>query len=140
MVAVVVGVVTLTACGGGPSRSTSSFCTELDRQLPRLDGPLTSQEDLDALVRRYEDLGDVAPLAVEQDWDRLTDLVRAAATAAIDDPEAVQDVADQTYATERAYVRITEWVNANCGLTMPAAGGIETTTVAPPSTDSVPPT
>lgn len=138
--AVVIGVASLGACGGDASRSTSAFCNELDRQLPGLDGPLADDGDLDALIDRYEGLGALAPLAVEDDWDRLTGLVRAAATAAIDDPDSIQDVADQTYATERAYVRITEWVDANCGLAMPAPGGMETTTVAPPPSDAPPAT
>ncbi len=135
----VVALAGLGACGSSPERSSSRFCTELDAQLPALEGlsPTATQEELDALVARFDDLNEIAPLALEEDWQQLTDLAHTAATVVPTDPASVQKVADQSYATERAYRRITEWVSANCGLAMPPAGGIETTTIAPP--DSTPP-
>lgn len=137
-VAAAVALTAFASCGGSPERSASRFCSELDRQLPALQTTPAAAEDFETLLAAYEEVGEVAPLAVEEDWQRLTELVRAAMTAAIDDPESMQELAEQSYATERPYVRIAEWVSSNCGLTMPAAGGIETTTVAPPPTDSTP--
>jgi hypothetical protein len=135
--AAAVALVGLAACGGSPERSSSRFCSELDRQLPGLEGPTATQADQDALLARYEDLSGIAPLAVEDDWRQLTDLVRAAVTVVPSDPASQQKLADEAYATERAYRRIFDWVGANCGLTLPEPGGIETTTVAPPP-DSTP--
>lgn len=124
----------LVACGGSPERSSSRFCSRLDQQLPALLGPYATQEEQDALLARYQDLGEVAPLAVEEDWQALTELVQTAITVAPGDQESTQRLADAAYATERAYRRIHEWVATTCGLTMPDPGGIETTTttVAPP--------
>lgn len=138
--AAAVALAGLVACGGSPERSSSRFCSELDQQLPGLE-PLSATatpEEVDALVARFDELNEVTPLAVEEDWQQLTDLVHTAATVVPTDPASVQKMADEGYATERAYRRIVEWVSANCGLTMPPAGGIETTTVAPPP-DSTPP-
>jgi hypothetical protein len=129
----------LAACGGSPERSSSRFCSELDRQLPGLEGPTATQADQDALLARYEELDEITPLAVEDDWRQLTELVRTAVTVVPSDPESVQRLADESYATERAYRRIHDWASANCGLTLPLPGGIETTTVAPPP-DSTPAT
>ena len=131
-------VAVLTACGGSPERSSSRFCSELDRQLPGLEGPVATQADQDALVTRYDELNAITPLAVEEDWQQLTDLVHTAVTVVPNDPASVQKVADQSYATERAYRRIVDWVGTNCGLTMPPAGGIETTTTTLPPADSTP--
>jgi hypothetical protein len=130
----------LAACGGSPERSSSRFCRELEQQLPSLQGVSTTatQEELDALVARFDELNEITPLAVEEDWQQVTDLVHTVATVVPTDPASTQKVADAAYATERAYRRVFEWVGANCGLTMPDPGGIEATTVAPPPTDSTP--
>jgi hypothetical protein len=130
--AVTVALAALVACGGSPERSSSRFCSELDRQLPGLEGPMATQEEQDALVARYDELNEITPLALEEDWQQLTDLIHTAVTVVPTDPESVQRAADEAYATERAYRRIFEWVNANCGISMPQPGGIETTTIAPP--------
>jgi hypothetical protein len=130
--AATVALTALVACGDSPERSSSRFCSELDQQLPGLEGPLATQEEQDALVARYDALNEIAPLALEEDWQQLTDLIHTAATIVPTDPASVQRATDQAYATERAYRRIFEWVSANCGLTMPQPGGIETTTIAPP--------
>ena len=135
--AATVALAALVACGGSPERSSSRFCSELDQQLPGLEGPVATQEDQDALVARYDELNEIAPLALEEDWQQLTDLIHTAATIVPTDPASVQRASDVAYATERAYRRIFEWVSANCGLTMPQPGGIETTTIAPPP-DSTP--
>jgi len=137
--AAAMAVAALAACGSSPARSSSRFCSELDQQLPGLSAlsPTATQEELDALVARYDELNQITPLAVEADWQQLTDLVHTAATVVPNDPTSRQKMADEAYATERAYRRIFEWVGANCGLTLPEPGGIETTTVAPPP-DSTP--
>jgi hypothetical protein len=135
--AIAVAMAGLAACDSAPERSSSRFCSELDRQLPGLEGPTATQADQDALLARYEQLSEITPLAVEDDWQQLTELVRTAVTVVPSDPESVQKLADESYATERAYRRIFDWVTATCGVTMPQPGGIETTTVAPPP-DSTP--
>lgn len=128
--------VALGACGGSPERSSSRFCTRLDQELPGLEGPLATQADQDALVARYDALSEVAPLAIQQDWEALTELVHTAVTLVPTDPESVQRAADQAYATERAYRRIFDWVGATCGLTMPQPGGLESTPTTPPPADT----
>jgi hypothetical protein len=132
--AVTVALAALAACGDSPERSSSRFCRELDQQLPVLEppSPTATQEELDSFVARYDELNEITPLAVEEDWQQLTDMIHTVATVVPTDPESVQRAADEAYASERAYRRIFEWVSANCGITMPQPGGIETTTIAPP--------
>jgi hypothetical protein len=134
LAALTIAAAVLGACGGSPERSSSRFCSELDQQLPALEtlSATATQEELDALVARFDELNEITPLAVEEDWQDLTDLVHTAVTVVPTDPASTQKAADAAYATERAYRRVVDWVSANCGLTMPDPGGIETTTIAPP--------
>ena len=131
VLAVAVGAGVIGACGGSPERSATAFCTELDRELPGLEGPTQTQADLDALVARYDGLNEIAPLAIEDDWQELTDLVVTAATVVPTDPTSVQIVADAAYRTERAARRLEAWVSATCGLTMPAVVGLEAPATVP---------
>ena len=67
-------------------------------------------------VERYERLLEVAPLAVEDDWRALTELLRTAGGLDASDEEAVQNVVDQAYASERAAQDAMKWVMTNCGV------------------------
>ncbi len=127
---------TLSSCGGESDRSATAFCNALDRELPGLEGPTATQDDLDALVQRYDHLAELAPLAVEADWGTLTELVHTAVTVVPSNAESVQALLDASYRTERAARRVETWVSATCGLAMPAVLGLEgtTTTLAPEST------
>jgi|SRR6478735_440955 len=131
-----VGAATVTGCGGGSERSATAFCNRLDKDLPGLEGPTETQDDLDHLVARYDSLAGVAPLAIQDDWDQLTELIHTAVSVVPTDAESVQKVIDATYATERAARRVETWVTSTCGLTMPVVLGLEgtTTTVAPETT------
>src|SRR5688500_1733326 len=111
--ATAVALAGLAGCGSSPERSSSRFCRELEAQLPALEriSPTATPAEVDALVARFDELNEVTPLAVEEDWQQLTDLVHTAATVVPTDPESVQRMADESYASERAYRRIEEWVS-----------------------------
>ena len=79
---------------------------------------------INELVERYERLLDVAPLAVEDDWRALTELLRAAADLDASNEESVQDVVDQAYANERAAQDAMEWVMTNCGVDISTGGSV----------------
>ena len=86
-------------------RSATAFCNRLDKDLPGLEGPTETQDDLDHLVARYDSLAGVAPLAIQDDWDQLTELIHTAVSVVPTDAESVQKVIDATYATERGTAR-----------------------------------
>jgi hypothetical protein len=116
----------LGACDSGPQRGTAAFCEQLTNQRDVLAGPLATQTDVEALVARYQELERFAPLAIEPSWDRLVVLVETAATVDPDDADSVQRAVDAAYASEEAAREVAEWADVNCGLDLPAIGGVGT--------------
>ena len=79
---------------------------------------------------------DSAPLAVEEQWRRLADLVDAAATVDLTSTESRAVVVEQAASTEGAAIEIAEHAATTCGLTllMGTPPPATTTTVPPPDT------
>ena len=108
-----------------PERTGARFCAELGEQAPLLAGPLGTPDDVDELVKRYRDLEKITPLAIEEEWTILTDLVEAASDVDPSDPRSQQDVADAAYKAERPARDIAIWVETTCGISMPDVVGVE---------------
>lgn len=108
-------IATLTACST-PARTATNFCRQLQQELPEIAQPTATPAEVATLVARYERLGDVAPLAIEEDWIALTNLVKAAANVDAADPASVQAVADLSYATQKSAVAAAVWVRETCGV------------------------
>ena len=116
--------------------SGANFCGALEKQLPGLTGPLIATSDIGDLLSRYKSLAKITPLAIEDDWKTVTDLIDQAAVVDPDDPLSRQELADAAYKAERPARNIATWVESTCGLAMPDVIGIEgsiapETTVAP---------
>jgi hypothetical protein len=84
---------------------------------------------IDNLVERYERLLKIAPLAVEDDWRALTEILRLAAAMDPADEESIQAVVDGAYATERSAQDALQWVLTTCGIDISTGA-----TVAPTAT------
>ena len=117
-------VITLAACSS-PARTATNFCRQLQLELPEIAQPTATPAEVSALVSSYERLGKVAPLAIEEDWQALTNLVKAAAEVDAADPASVQAVADLSYATQKNATAASNWVNETCGVDI--STGISTT-------------
>ena len=141
--------VAATVACSDPERTGARFCAELGEQAPLLAGPLGTPDEVDELVKRYRDLEKITPLAIEEEWTILTDLVEAASDVDPSDPRSQQDVADAAYKAERPARDIAIWVETTCGISMPDVVGVEgsvpvvtapqvapTTTVDPSATAS----
>lgn len=129
----VVAAMTVIGCSD-PDRSGANFCAELAGELPGLSGPIGTSDDVDALVDRYERLDRITPLAIEDEWAAITELIRQAADVDVSDPRSRQELADAAYKVERPARDVSTWVESTCGLDMPDVIGIEgpgPTTVAP---------
>jgi hypothetical protein len=97
---------------------------------------LVATSDIGDLLSRYKSLAKITPLAIEDDWKTVTDLIDQAAVVDPDDPLSRQELADAAYKAERPARNIATWVESTCGLAMPDVIGIEgsiapETTVAP---------
>lgn len=117
-VAVAVAVTTLAACGDdGPSPDAAAFCALVSERAADVVSPTIRTElDIETTIDLYRDLGDLAPLAIGEEWDQLTLGVVTAATVVPGDETTVQRAVQQAYATERAAVAVAAWVSASCGV------------------------
>lgn len=111
------------SCGDGSDRSTGAFCDRLTTSVELLEGPLSTPEDLAALLLRYRELERVAPLSIEASWSRVTDLVEAAASVDRDDEEALEALAEQAFAADLAAREVATWAAERCGITLPRVPG-----------------
>ncbi len=133
--------IVLSACGGS-ERTGSSFCAQLGKEIPAIAQEPVTKDDVTAMVNRYERLLSKAPLSIEQDLSVLTDVLRMAEKVNTANPDAVQDLADATYAANQSAIAVRDWVKSTCavdistGLTI-APPRTPTTTSAP--TTTVPP-
>lgn len=117
------GVVTV-ACSD-TDRSASRFCGELDAALTDLTAEPVTGDDVRRLVDRFRELNALTPIAIEVEWQSLTDLVELAADIDPLDPASTQQVADAAYQAERPARDVERWVEATCGFQMPDVIGLE---------------
>jgi len=117
-VAAVAAAALLVGCGSGErSGDAERFCGEVKAHTRAIVRPrVRNAADVDALLVLYRDLGDLAPLAIEADWNALTLNYETASTVVPGDPESMQRVAARAYATERSAVAVHDWLMANCAV------------------------
>ena len=111
-------ITTLVACGDdGPSPDAAAFCTLISERAADVVSPSIGTElDIEATIDVYRRLGELAPLAIGEEWEQLTLGVVTAATVVPGDESSVQHAIQQAYATERSAVTVASWVSASCGV------------------------
>lgn len=115
----------LGACGGDEGGSAESFCADLQEQAPLLMNPqVATDADVEVQVDLYEELGRSAPLAIEEEWDALTDSVQTAAGVDPTDPESMDAAVREAYASVEAAQHVRDWVIANCGFDLAGVGPV----------------
>jgi hypothetical protein len=131
----------LAGCSSGERAGDAErFCGEVKAQTRAIVRPrVRTTEDVDALLALYRQLGEHAPLAIDDDWDALILNYETASTVVPGDPESLQRVAARAYATERSAVAVHDWLLANCAVDIgPVATIVPATTRAhrnaPPTT------
>lgn len=132
----------LTACGG-PSRTGTSFCRQLAKELPAIAQRMQTSKEVSMMVDRYQRLLDRAPLTIEKDIAVMTDLLRQASKLNTNKPEEVQALADASYAANQSALHVREWVMSTCAVDISSGMNIEpprvaTTTTVPAPTTSAP--
>lgn len=130
-VVVVGAVLPLGACrGDSDAGDTERFCELVQENADVLRANPQTVDEIEQLIELYNDVGDVAPLAIEPDWSALTLNLETAYTS--DDQE---EIYARIYATERSSVAVVEWLQDNCAIDF---GPVETivpqaaTTLVPP--------
>jgi hypothetical protein len=116
LAATVIAIFTLTSACAETPRTATNFCRQLDLEVPEITQPTATPAEVSQMLDRYKRLAKVAPLAIEDDWNSLTELLAAASRANPNDAESVQAVIDMSYATEKAANAASQWIRETCGV------------------------
>jgi hypothetical protein len=143
-VAVAAALAALSGCGADENPSAERFCGEVAANKDALTNPqIIYSDDIEPLLDLYRDIGALAPLGVEDDWDQLVSAYETASTVIVGDQESEQVALTAAYSSEQSAAAIEAWLIANCAVdigpvfTIVPQGPV-TITVAP--TDSALPT
>ena len=103
-----------------PTADSAQFCGEVDANVKTLTKPkLETGEDVAAYVALYQRLGELVPLAVEDDWTALTELYETASTVDPSNRESLNKLNEQAFRTERSAVEVKRWLKQNCRVNLP---------------------
>lgn len=129
IVTVIVMGVALAACGGDDGDrggDADAFCGRATEQRDTiLAPPMATEAELGASLEFYRLMGELAPVAIADEWGVLVEAMETASTVVPGDPESEQLVAMTAYASEPSAYRVKKWLLDNCGLDLPI------TTIAP---------
>jgi hypothetical protein len=115
-----------TACSRSPQPGVASFCDRLGKDKALLELPMTTPEEVTAMVARYRALDKLAPEEISDDWHAVTELI--AKVAESDVSKAKQpDIVNLIYATTKSIDATKKYTKATCNIDF-------TTTVTPPTT------
>lgn len=112
----------IVACSpnGGVTGDTAVFCqTARDNRELLLNPPMTTPYEVDETIKFYDQMGQVAPLAIAEDWNQLVDAMRTANKLVPGNEESEQLVAKTAFASELAAYNVAQWLQANCGVDLP---------------------
>jgi hypothetical protein len=133
VVAVALGA--FTACSSDtPTTTDSQYCAAVSANLDQLNAPsIVDPVGIDATSKLYQSITAVAPLAVQKEWETMTSVLAAAATADATDPAAVQKIADMARSSQHAATAIADYTSKVCGVTLATP-----TTTLPVVTETTP--
>jgi hypothetical protein len=103
------------ACAETP-RTATNFCRQLALEVPAITQPTATPAEVSQMLDRYKRLAKVAPLAIEEDWKSLTELLTVASRVNPNDAESVQTVIDMSYSTQKAADSSAKWIRETCGV------------------------
>jgi len=107
----------LTACNGEEAPSAERFCGEVAANEEALTNPqLVYTDDIDPLLDLYRDIGALAPLGVQPDWDQIVSAYETASTVVVGDQESEQAALTAVYSSEKSAAAVATWLLANCAV------------------------
>ncbi len=113
--AIVAGL--LAACGSDDSGNAERFCGEIQLHAAELTQPdLTYTDDIEPFLDLYRDIAELAPLAIEQEWDHLVTAYETASTVVPGDPESEQRALAAIFSTEKSAAAVDSWLERNCAV------------------------
>jgi len=115
--AAAVSILALTACGDDGSGNAERFCGEIAENKEALTAPvLEFTDDIEPFLDLYREIGDLAPLSIQQEWNQLVSAYETASTVVVDDPASQQVAATAIYSSEASAAKVDTWLRANCAV------------------------
>jgi hypothetical protein len=104
----------LGACDKGSREDR--FCGKLTKEYRQLAVVPSDPGQLDDFVNRYRQLEKIAPLAIQDEWKTITDLMVAVESTDLSDPGAADRLRDQAVAATKAVNVVRLYALDNCGV------------------------
>jgi hypothetical protein len=93
------------------------FCGEIEANSDELFTPeIGATTDIDPLLDLYRDIGRLAPLAIETEWDQLVLNYETASTVVPGDEASLQAATARAYQSEESAAAVQKWLIENCAL------------------------
>jgi hypothetical protein len=110
-------VAAVAGCSNDSGGDAERFCGEIAANKDALTNPeLTYADDIEPLLDLYREVGDLAPLAVEDDWNQLVAAYETASTVVPGDQASEQEALAAIYSSEESAAAVDQWLRANCAV------------------------
>jgi len=109
-------VLTVAACSddGG---SAERFCGEVAANKDALTDPqLEFSDDIEPLLDLYREIGELAPLAIQEEWNQLVAAYETASEVVPGDSASEQEALAAIYSSEQAAAAVERWLMENCAV------------------------
>lgn len=118
VVGAAVAAIAVTACErGGTAGDEAAFCEDAIANADAIVRPvIDTPDDVEAVLQIHRDLGDEAPLDIEEHWTALVVNLETAATVNPSDEASVQRALARAYATEESAYEVRTWLLEHCDL------------------------
>lgn len=129
-------------CGGDDEIASDAerFCGEAAANTAMIESPpMATEAELQATLDFYRLMGQLAPIAIAEQWNDLVIAMETASTLIPGNETAEQEVAMTAYATERSAYEVKVWLQRNCAIDIPITTIAPQEPLPPPTTTLVPP-
>ena len=104
-------------CGNDSGGNAERFCGEVAANKDALTQPeLNYTDDIEPLLDLYRDIAELAPLAVEDDWNQIVAAYETASTVVPGDQASEQEALAAIYSSEESAAAIDQWLRSNCAV------------------------
>ena len=110
--------IALVGCDGGDGGgSAERFCGEIQLHSEQLTRPnLQFEDDIEPLLDLYREIGELAPLSIEPEWDQLIGAYETASTVVPGNPDSQQMALSAIYSTEKSAAAVDKWLEKTCAV------------------------
>lgn len=136
---IVVGALVLGGgCTRSPQRGVAAFCEKLGKDHSLLELPMTTPEDITAMVARYREVDKLAPEEIRDQWHAVTELIAKVAASDVSKPKQ-PDLINTIYATVKSIDATKKYTKENCNVDFTIPITPPTSVLAEPATTTVAP-